>query len=119
MSPESVRKKSVEGAQRLCRRRVWREPRDCVEEECGCWEPRRCVAEVWRKSRDSVEELWREPVIVWKTSVEDECGCREPRECVDEECGAWREPTVVWREPVDCVEEEWQPEAQRVCERVV
>ena len=40
-----------------------------MEEECGCRKPRLCV-EVWRKSRDSVEELWREPVIVWKTIVD-------------------------------------------------
>ena len=51
--------------------------------------------------------------------VEDNCGRREPRECVDEECGAWREPSVVWREPVDYAEQEWKPEAQRLCERIV
>ena len=65
--PEVVLKKSVEGAQILCGRRVWREPRVCVK-ECG-----------------------GSPEIVWTKSVEGAqrlCGrrvWREPRDCVEEE----------------------------------
>lgn len=45
-SPDTVWKKSVEGAQGLCER-MWRKPRDFVDEECG-----------------------ENPETVWKMSVE-------------------------------------------------